>query len=124
MKYVTVADTDFPARFKPGQIVLFSPDLNNFEDKRTHFPAKIVNVKFTPSKVLYDISLLCKELATSDNNFNPFYDNIPLENVDSIMVNEIDDILSEKGIIISKVSYPKQITFSVTSFTKMLQDLL
>jgi hypothetical protein len=123
MNYVVVGNTEFPARFKPGQIVLFSPDLNNFEDKRTHFPAKIVNVKFTSSKVLYDISLLCKDCANSDNNFDPFYDAIPLENVDSIMVNDVADVLSEKGIIVSSV-YPKTIKFSVCAFTQVLHDLL
>jgi hypothetical protein len=57
-------------------------------------------VKFTSSKVLYDISLLCKDCANSDNNFDPFYDAIPLENVDSIMVNDVADVLSEMGFTV------------------------
>lgn len=70
-----------PSRCKIGDIVLFQPDLSAVDVGRAGvIRAKVVGVRFTESKVLYDLAL-----ANSDEDC-PWYDAIPVRDVDSVMV--------------------------------------
>jgi hypothetical protein len=90
--------SNYPSRYAIGDIVLFQPNLSKikyvkppkgsremgrYETDDTAIVAQIVAIKFTASKVLYDLAVSCTEPGE-------FYNAKPLCNVDSFMVLDAD----------------------------------
>lgn len=74
---------EFTSRFNIDDIVIFQPNLtNNSRSYAGSVMAKIVAVKFTESKVFYDLAL------ADSNNEEGFYTVCPLRDVDSCCVSK------------------------------------
>lgn len=77
---------DFESRFNIGDVVNFQPDLSKTE-KNSEYScsvlAKIVGVRFSKSKVFYDLALY-----DPYNKDEKFYSSCPLKDVDSYFVCE------------------------------------
>jgi len=71
--------TEFPSRYALGDEVWFQPDLSKIQKNDGAVRAQVINVKFTETKVLYDVALW-------DEKSCRVYDVLPLCNVDSIML--------------------------------------
>lgn len=67
------------SKFAIGDTVVFNPDCNFHPGSTTTVLAKVVGIRFTESKVLYDLALACAELGG-------WYTALPLRDVDGIMV--------------------------------------
>lgn len=77
-----MAETAFTSRVAIGETVVFNPDCNYPAAVGCTVLAKVVGVRFTESKVLYDLALACSELGG-------WYTALPLRDVDSIMVSPV-----------------------------------
>lgn len=74
---------EFTSKFNIGDIVIFQPNLTNNSSYAGSVMAKIVAVKFTESKVFYDLAL-----ADRNNEEEGFYTACPLRDVDSYCVSK------------------------------------
>jgi hypothetical protein len=76
---------NYPSRYSIGDIVAFSPSINN-PITAFYFPARISGIRFTIDKVLYDLDVYSPTSVDTHNNFTPFYDAIPIRDVDGVML--------------------------------------
>lgn len=95
---ISIAMSMLPSRYAIGAEVYFHPDGWMFEHAgrplKQALKAKIVSVRFTSSKVLYDLALLCRQTDSEDRFYDEYYEAIPLRDVDSTFVFQ-DDIVRE-----------------------------
>lgn len=77
--------TNYPSRYTIGDIVAFSPSIDK-PIAAFYFPARVSGIRFTESKVLYDLDVFSPLSVNKDNNFTPFYDAIPIRDVDGVML--------------------------------------
>lgn len=87
-----------PSRYPIGAEVYFHPNGWIFQyagrPVTQALRAKVVSVRFTDAKVLYDLALLCRQTDAEDRFYDEYYEAIPLRDVDSTFV-FMDDIVRE-----------------------------
>lgn len=86
--------TGLPSRYAIGQEVYFHPNMFEVTPDSTHkaFPAKVMKVQFTGSKVTYDLALLTADGDGSGEVSYSYYEAITVKDVDSTFVASYDDI--------------------------------
>lgn len=95
---ISLSMSMLPSRYPIGSEVYFHPNGWMFQDAgrplKQALKAKVVAVRFTDSKVLYDLALLCRQTDAEDRFYDEYYEAIPLRDVDSTFV-FMDDIVRE-----------------------------